>query len=81
MQKCKINNKSCSSCSKENPIITNKDKLKEMRDNIMKTFNCNDPCFECDKYMKIPSLLCNKFTKCEDCINFWNSEYKEGNNA
>ena len=62
--------------TKENPIITNKYKLKEIRDNIMNSFNCNDPCFECDKYMKIPSLLCNKFTKCEDCISFWNSEYR-----
>ena len=64
--------------NEENPIITNKDKFKEIKDNILKTFNLSEYDFECDRYgTKLPCILCKKFHNCDECREFWNSEYKE----
>ena len=64
--------------NEENPIITNKDKFKEIKDNILKTFNLNDYDFECScTGKKLPCILCKKFNNCSECKEFWDSEYRE----
>ena len=63
--------------SEENPPVTNLDKFKEVKDNILKTFNLSEYDFECDCYgTKLPCILCKKFHNCDECREFWNSEYK-----
>ena len=64
--------------NEENPIITNKDKFKEIKDNILKTFNLNDYDFECScTGKKLPCILCKKFNNCSECKEFWDAEYRE----
>ena len=61
----------------ENPLVTNLDKFKEVKDNILKTFNLSEYDFECDCYgTKLPGILCKKFHNCDECEEFWKSEYK-----
>lgn len=64
---------------KEHPIITNKDKYKEI---IKETFGDNFDIEICGSrpYENIPDCRCCSIRGCDDCIKFWNSEYieKEG---
>ena len=67
--------------SEENPPVTNLDKFKEVKDNILKTFNLSEydfECdFECDCYgTKLPCILCKIFHNCDEYEEFWDSEYK-----
>ena len=62
----------------ENPVVTNFDKFEEVKDNILKTFNLNNYDFECNcGGTQLPGILCKKFHNCDECEEFWNSEYKE----
>ena len=54
---------------KEHPLISNVDKYKEV---IKETFG-DDLIDICDK--QVPNFKCSSFTSCDECIEFWNSEY------
>ena len=55
--------------SKKHPLITNADKYKEV---IKETFR-DDLIDVCDK--QVPNFKCSSFASCDECIEFWNSEY------
>lgn len=63
--------------SKENPIVTNKDKFYEV---MKETFGVKDEeintCKHYCKDKKIPRVFCNQFDGCNSCDVFWNTEYK-----
>lgn len=54
---------------KEHPLISNVDKYKEV---IKETFG-DDLIDVCDK--QAPTFKCSSFDSCDECIEFWNSEY------
>lgn len=56
---------------KKHPIISNMDKYKEV---IRETFGDN-LIGMCGNY--IPNFKCSSFASCDECIEFWNSEYIE----
>ena len=66
--------------NKENPTITNLDVFKkEVEKYIKNTFKDIKLKLYCSENM--PYLLCPNFSNCEDCKEFWDSEYKgDGNN-
>ena len=65
---------------KENPSTTNLDIFKkEVEKYIKNTFKDIKLKLYCSGNM--PYLLCPNFSNCEDCKEFWDSEYKgDGNN-
>ena len=56
---------------KEHPFISNVDKYKEI---IRETFGDN-LIGTCNK--QVPNFKCSSFASCDECIEFWNSEYKK----
>ena len=61
--------------SEENPSTTNLDIFKkEVEKYIKNTFKDIKLKLYCSENM--PYLLCPNFSNCEDCKEFWNSEYK-----
>ena len=54
---------------KEHPFISNMDKYREV---IKETFG-DDLIDICDK--QVPNFKCSSFDSCDECIEFWNSEY------
>ena len=56
---------------KEHPLISNVDKYKEI---IKETFGDN-LIDVCDK--QVPNFKCSNFRSCDECIEFWDSEYIE----
>ena len=56
---------------KEHPLISNVDKYKEV---IRETFG-GDLIDICDK--QVPNFKCSNFRSCDECIEFWDSEYIE----
>ena len=60
---------------KEHPIISNMDKYKEV---IKETFGDDFEIEICPtKSHDVPSCACEKMNNCNECVKFWNSEYKE----
>ena len=56
---------------KEHPFVTNVDKYKEV---IKETFG-DDLIDICDK--QVPNFKCSSFISCDECVEFWDSEYIE----
>ena len=54
---------------KEHPLVSNVDKYKEV---IKETFG-DDLIDICDK--QVPNFKCSSFDSCDECVEFWNSEY------
>ena len=68
--KCLLDRKSIE-WEKKHPIISNMDKYKEV---IRETFGDN-LIGTCNK--QVPNFKCSSFASCDECIEFWNSEYKK----
>lgn len=57
--------------SKEHPLVSNVDKYKEV---IKETFG-DDLIDICNK--QVPNFKCSSFASCDECVEFWDSEYIE----
>ena len=60
---------------KEHPIMTNAEKYEQMMKNLL------GDDFEIEicptKSHDVPSCACEKMNNCNDCVKFWNSEYRK----
>ena len=60
---------------KEHPIMTNIEKYEQMMKNLLGDDFEIEICPS--KSHDVPSCACDKMNDCNDCVKFWNSEYRK----
>ena len=60
---------------KEHPIMTNAEKYEQMMKNLLGDDFEIEICPS--KSHDVPGCACEKMNNCNDCVKFWNSEYRK----